>query len=404
MLTAQGLGATVAAVALIGLGRFFGVLELYLLGGAIAALVIVALLRLWLIRLELGVSRDARPARVHAGSPGRVEIEVTNRGRRPSPVLRLVDPVSGTRGADVGVGRLQPGERAHAAYRLPTERRGVLEIGPLQLVITDPFGLTRLRLPGAGRTQLTVFPRIEALVSLGETSGHDPESALELPSSLGRTGDEFYALRPYVVGDELRRVHWPSSARYDELMVRQQELPWQGRATVVLDVRADAHTEASLDLAVSAAASVLAAARRGGDLVRLVSTDGTDSGWALGNAAFTAILEYLAVVGPSRSAGLARAVDRLGRSTDGGALVTVGAGWSAADRTRLATLRGRYRSVTSVRIDPSAWDPTAAPSLPPDSAIGPDEVVVTADQPLAAGWRRVVVGAGHHRHRTGIVR
>ena len=69
-------------------------------------------------------------------------------------------------------------------------------------------------------------------------------------------GDDFYALRDYVVGDDLRRVHWPSTARHDELMVRQDEMPWQGRATVLLDVRRAAHTAASLELAVSAAASV----------------------------------------------------------------------------------------------------------------------------------------------------
>lgn len=404
MLTRQGVGAALGAVTLVGLGRFLGVLELYLLGGVLGVLVVAALLRSWLVRLELGVSREARPARVHAGTPARVELEVTNRGRRPSPVLRLLDPVSGTRGADVGVAPLGPGERAHAAYRLPTDRRGVLRIGPLTIEITDPFGLTRLRLAGAGPTSLTVYPRIEPLVAPGETSGYDPESALELPSSLGRSGEEFYALRPYVVGDELRRVHWPSSARYDELLVRQQELPWQGRATVVLDVRADAHTEASLDVAVSAAASILAAARRSGDLVRLVSTDGTDSGWALGNQGFTAILEYLAVVEPSRSAALGRAIERLGRGTDGGALVAVGAGWSTADRARLAGVRSRFRSVTSVVVDRSAWDPEAPPAEATDAGAGGDEIVIAAGRPLAEGWRRVVGHAGHRPHRTGMLR
>jgi uncharacterized protein (DUF58 family) len=406
VLTRRGLAAVLGVLGLAGLGRFFGVLELYLLAAVLGVLVVVALARTWLVRLELGVARSARPSRVHAGTPARVELEITNRGNRPAPVLRLLDPVSGTRGADVGVGPLGPGERAHAAYRLPTDRRGVLDIGPLTIEVTDPFGLTRLRLAGAGRTSLTVYPPIEHLVGPGETSGYDPESALELPSSLGRSGEEFYALRPYVVGDELRRVHWPSSARYDELLVRQQELPWQGRATVVLDVRADAHTDESLDLAVSAAASILAAARRSGDLVRLVSTDGTDSGWALGNQGFTAILEYLAVVDRNRTAALPRALERLGRSTDGGALVAVGARWSPADRTRLAGVRRRFRQVTSVVVDRSAWDPDAPPGPPddPDAAPRADEIVIAADRPLAEGWRRSVTRAGHRPHRTGMLR
>jgi len=54
---------------------------------------------------------------------------------------------------------------------------------------------------------------------------------------VGRVGDDFYALRPYVVGDDMRKVHWPSTARRDELMVRQDELPWQGRVTIPQPLR-----------------------------------------------------------------------------------------------------------------------------------------------------------------------
>jgi uncharacterized protein (DUF58 family) len=91
-------------------------------------------------------------------------------------------------------------------------------------------------------------------------------------------GDEFHSLRPYVIGDDLRRVHWPSTARRDELTVRQDERHQQGRTTVLLDVRRAVHTDESFERAVSAAASLLVAAVRRGDEVRLVATDRTDSG------------------------------------------------------------------------------------------------------------------------------
>ena len=100
------------------------------------------------------------------------------------------------------------------------------------------------------------------------------------------------------MGDDLRRVHWPSSARHDELLVRQDELPWQGRTTVLLDVRKAAHSGDSLEVAVSAAASIVAATARRNDLVRLVTTDGTDSGFAPGSDHVEAIMEHLAVVPP----------------------------------------------------------------------------------------------------------
>ena len=88
-------------------------------------------------------------------------------------------------------------------------------------------------------------------------SGHDPQATARHPNALGRAGDDFYALRPYQVGDDLRRVHWPATAHNDELMIRQHELPWQERTTVLLDVRATAHVRESFELAVSAAASIL---------------------------------------------------------------------------------------------------------------------------------------------------
>ncbi len=81
------------------------------------------------------------------------------------------------------------------------------------------------------------------------------------------------------MGDDLRRVHWPSTARRDELTVRQDERHQQGRTTVLLDVRRAVHTDVSFERAVSAAASLLVAATVRGDEVRLVATDGTDSGY-----------------------------------------------------------------------------------------------------------------------------
>jgi uncharacterized protein (DUF58 family) len=98
------------------------------------------------------------------------------------------------------------------------------------------------------------------------------------------------------VGDDLRRIHWPTTARRDELTVRQHERHQQGRTTLLLDVRAEVHTAETFERAVSATASLLVAAAERGDEVRLVTTDGTDAGYAAGHAAIDAALEYLAAV------------------------------------------------------------------------------------------------------------
>lgn len=396
MLTRQGWGLAATSVGLIAAGRFLGVTELFYMGTAAMVLVVVVMIRAAGLALEVGVRREVQPPRVHAGSPSRIELEVTNRGPRPTPVLRITDAVSGTRGADLALAPILPGGRARAAYRLPTERRGIIGVGPLDVVVTDPFGLTSVRVRGAERTELTVYPRIDPIVGLPESVGHDPEAVNEAPAALGPVGDEFFALRPFEIGDELRRVHWPSTARFDELLVRQTELPWQGRTTVLLDLRAETQTEASLDIAVSAAASVLTAARRDGDLFRLVTTDGVDSGFVPGNAAYGAVLEYLATVDVTPSSSLTRLLDSLARSSHGGALVVVSAALSTHDRTRIDALAPRFATLITVTIDRSAWDPKATqapPSGPPRSGT----VVVTRAHPFAAAWNQAMTRQGRRR-------
>jgi uncharacterized protein (DUF58 family) len=86
-------------------------------------------------------------------------------------------------------------------------------------------------------------------------------------------------VRPYRIGDELRRVHWRSTARYDELMVRLEERPWRGGTTLLLDRRDCAHrgrgAGSSLEYAISVAASVYAHLLARGEPVAMVAEDGT---------------------------------------------------------------------------------------------------------------------------------
>jgi uncharacterized protein (DUF58 family) len=396
VLTRQGALLALAAIALVVAGRFFGALELLLIGTALAALLAAVVLRALLVRVEVTVRRTVHPSRVHAGSPSRIDLEVTNVGRRTTPVLQLVDAVSGTRGADLSLAPLHPGGILRAAYRLPTERRGMVQIGPLDIVVGDPFGLTSVRIRSAGLAELTIYPRIDRIAGLPETAGHDPDASQESPTSLGRSGEEFFALRPFQIGDELRKVHWAATARLDELQVRQTELPWQGRATVLLDLRGDVHSEPSLDIAVSAVASIITATRRSGDLVRLVATDGTDSGFLPGNAAYSAILEYLATVPRGPAANISRLIDSLSRSSHGGALVVVSGALGEHDATRIEAIGHRYATLTTVVIDRSAWDPRV-PDAAVDSTSRGDVVRITRADDFPSAWARAMSQRRHAR-------
>jgi uncharacterized protein (DUF58 family) len=387
MLTRQGRMTLVAAAVLFVAGRLIGSIELYVFGAVLAGLVAVTVLGVTLTRVRIEVARELHPPRVHAGTPSRVDVRVENRGGNRSPLLSLHDAVSGTRGARLLVGPLAPGESARAAYRLPTERRGILTIGPLDVELSDPFGMARLTMTASGASELTVYPHVDDIEPLPMTSGNDPLAGAEHPNSLGRGGEDFYALRDYVVGDDLRRVHWPSTARHDDLMVRQDELPWQGRATVLVDVRASSNTAESLELVISAAASIVASSAKRQDLVRLVSTDGADSGFAAGHAHIEAIMEHLAAVEATNEAAFQRVLDRLARGAPGGALVVVVALVGQGELERLARLRPRFGSLSIVQFDRSSWDPSVQPSGGPDRG---GVVPITSAAPFAAMWNRTV--------------
>ncbi|MEO7555067.1 MAG: DUF58 domain-containing protein [Acidimicrobiales bacterium] len=386
-LTRQGWWFLVLGAALIGVGRLFGVLELYVMGAGAWAIAAVACVVVKVTRIRLAIGRELSPKRVYAGNPSRVELTIRNDGERRTAVLEIYDPVSGTRGADLLVAPLAPEGVARAAYRLPTDKRGIVGVGPLEVQISDPLGLARSTTIAAPRTELTIFPHIDDIAPVPHTSGDDPHAGAEHPSSLGRSGDDFYALRQYVVGDDLRKVHWPSTARRDELMVRQDELPWQGRVTVLLDVRRSASTADSLELAVSAAASVVTASWKRRDLVRLITTAGTDFGFAAGAPHVEAIMEHLAVVGPSADGSLRGSLDVLGVTGQTGALVVVAAAVTEADLAVLSNLRSRFGQATIVLFDRSAWDGGA----PLPTASSPRGVVrVAGDVPFAEAWNRAV--------------
>ena len=404
MLTRHGWLIGILAVGFVIGGRVLGVWELYVLGAGAGALVVAAALHIGLTRLKLQVGRRVRPPRVHARQPTRVDISIKNLGRR-TPVLRLRDPVASTRGADLSVGPLYSGETARAAYRVPTERRGVIAIGPMTVEVGDPFGLAIVSVRAAGATELTVFPHVDKIDAPPYTMGHDPHGGAHNPNNLGRLGEDFYALRQYTVGDDLRRVHWPTTARRDELIVRQDELPWQGRATVLLDARRTSTTPDAFELAVSAAASVLTASALRRDLTRMVTTDGGDSGYAGGTAHTDALMEYLASCEPSGRGSLAGALTILRRGATGGMLVAVGTDLPAAEINAIGALEGPYGSVTIVNFEPSSYDPKAPAEAPP-SARGRGSVVrVTASTTFPQAWRTAVAARKLRRGaRTGALR
>jgi uncharacterized protein (DUF58 family) len=383
VLTRQGWVVLVVAAGVLVAARAFGIIELYVAGAVLAILPPAALLYVRAARVRLRVSRSLSPTRVHAGDATRVELGATNLGTRRTPVLRLRDPVGGTRGALLHLAPLRPGESARAAYRLPTTRRGIIAVGPLGLEVGDPFGLASQQAEAAPILDLTVYPRIDRIAAPGGGGDRDPHGAAANPNVLGQQGDDFYSLREYVVGDDLRRVHWPSTARMDELMVRHDEMPWQDRTTIVLDVRRASHSAPSLERAVSAAASVITASAREEHLIRFMASDAVDSGLGSGIAHNEAILEYLARLDVVGHGSLRQVLDTLSRANQGGILIAILGRATPAELDTLARLRRSFRLVVAIVSEPPIPDPS-----PLQARL--TRVDNTRDGAFAASWGTMV--------------
>jgi uncharacterized protein (DUF58 family) len=391
VLTRRGWWMTVAVVGLIVSGRLFGLPELYALSVASAAAVAGALLYVRYFPWKIEAFRDVRPPQVEARGSSRVELSVRNIDTRRSPVLSARDPFDrGRRWARFHVAPLEPGEVIRAAYRLPTGERGIFPLGPLEVGVTDPFALATRVLPSAPLATLTVFPHVDEIRPLPQARSANPSGFTSKPS-VGAGGEDFYALRPYEMGDDLRRVHWASTARQDELMIRQDELPWQGRITVLADLRSSVHTPASLEVVLSAVASIVRSSILDQRQVRLLATDGTDTGFGGGQPALRRAYEYLAGADTHEGTALAASLAALARDRDHGGVSTVTTDLASdGDLAALGRLASRYSSEALVVFGRSSWDPAAPSRDPGRRRPRRGTVEVSAELPFADAWNRAM--------------
>lgn len=399
MLTRTGWAVAAITVAGVVAGRLLGSLELFVLGATAGAVLVVAAVMAVAARSGVRVHRQVHPARVHAGNDAQVELSVTATGRRRSPAVLVTDRVAGSHHAQVMVGPLTPGDRAHGTYRLTTTRRGVVELGPMRVTTSDPFGLVAIRVADAATDTVVVLPAVEQIPAVPHVRDDDPLAGARQPLRWAG-GDEFHALRPYVTGDDLRSVHWPASARHDELVVRQHDQRWQGRTTVVLDTRAAVHSPASFEGCVSAAASILAAGARRGDLLALrtggdppqIAADRSQRSLdrlGASHAHADHLLERLATIAPGAHTDGLRCVPRAGGSV---VVVTTTAGWEQ----RAGGDDGLWGAVV-VAFHPSWANPVV--SEPDGTTTGPGDtqvLTVTRTHRFAdvwSGWASSPAGA-----------
>ncbi|HEY4409345.1 MAG TPA: DUF58 domain-containing protein [Acidimicrobiia bacterium] len=386
-LTNRGWSLCGAAAALLVGARVLGVEELAMLAAAAFLVVVVAFVRARSHRLRISAERVLRPARAEAGETARADLTVMNLGTKTSPVLAATDAFDGGRRvARFLVPPLTPGETADAAYRLPTTRRGIYTIGPLTLSVHDAFGVVQTSLTLAGEDRFVVYPRVEEVLPLPGAASREARMG-SMQASRVPVGLDFFGLREYEVGDDLRRVHWRSTARTGELMLRQDEMPWESRSTILLDTRPSTHHGESFERAVEIAASLATAMCRGRRQVRFITTGGVDIR-SSGTDRYPQIMEYLAGASVETYVRWDQVMERLRRAGDG-PLAAVVANAERSDLAALGALRPRLGLVLLVAIRPSAYggvDLGGAPAAP-----GAVVVPVSADSPFRPAWNQAVV-------------
>jgi len=392
-LTTRGRSFLAAAVAAAGSALILGERDLMRVGVLLAALPLLAAVYVGRSRYRLTCSRTLSPGRVPVGARARVQLRLHNLSRLVTGTLLVEDRLPYALGSRprLVLERLAAHQASTVAYTVRADVRGRYEIGPLTVRLTDPFGLCELTRSFPNVDKLTVIPEVVPLPGIrlaGEYTGSGESRA----RSVAVHGEDDAATREYRHGDDLRRVHWRSTARVGELMVRREEQPWESRATVVLDTRGYAHRgegpTASFEWAVSAAASIAVHLRHLGYRLRMVTSQvDVDANESIGDGP---LLDHLAEIRSHQRADLGPLVERVRARSDGGLVIGVFGTLNAGEAEVLSGLHSNGATCVMFLIDSSTWL-----NLPEDAKAEAARAHLASKAALLeSGWRVVSVSHG----------
>ena len=393
--TPRAFGFAAAALALYLVGLATGVPELFMLTVGALALPLGAWLVVRFGNYRLACSRTVRPLRTSVGGRIGVSLRLQNPVRFDTGVLLLEDqvPYQLGPGARFVVPGVAGGSHELLDYELVAGARGRYPIGPLTVRLSDPFGLAQATTQLAGSTEVIVHPRVEALSAPGLGGELASASATRI-RRLFSQGDEFYTTREYRDGDDLRKVHWRSSAKLGKLMIRQEERPWQARALLALDLRRAAHRgqgeQASFERMVSAAASMAVRLAASGYELVLLTDDGRQVRPPGSGDQATAILDFLSTVEPSRRGTLGPLAAHLARLSGEGLLLALLTVPTAEEAAALARCRLGFGGALGLLVRAETWQGLA----PRELAAADARAAGISTLLERAGWRTTTL------HRT----
>lgn len=280
VLTSRGIGLSATGVVIGALGVGMAAPPLVYIGIAMVSVVVVA--GLWML---LAVNsflaqfpyarRDVTPRPLTVGVPGRVTVSISSASRRASgatvrnaltAALDIREQASAelTGGLGTKATVTRTPEKLSLSYALLPSRRGRWPLGPALVHSSEPLGILWADTSVGPAELIPVWP---AIVDLSATAGALMGQADRVVLGARSPSPDDASLREYREGDDLRRVHWPSSARTGTMQVRSDERAGRRPATVLLDTPV---APEALEWSISAAASIAVSVLGSGHPVRLL--------------------------------------------------------------------------------------------------------------------------------------
>ncbi len=350
----------------------FGARPLYPVALGLVLAVAAAALWVRLLHRPMTLRRVLRKGEHLAGDDVPVTLEVAHEGTIPPGSLLVRERVArlGEHEAELRRGR----SGLHGGYLLPAVPRGRYPIESSEIVIEDPFGLERVEIELVHTEALLVYPRLVELDRLfSDAGGQTPGGRRLLLRRLA--GYELHSVREYEQGESLRRVHWPSTARRGELMVKELEDAPRDEAAILLDAEASSVVgrapASTFELQVRVAGSIVRAhARRGRRTSLVVNSRGRphqrvhslDGDWQRA-------LELLAAVEPDGHVGASTLLaEETGPASRALELTVVTAALSPRLVDRLLQRTLSHHAAALVFVDPSSFAVAEVPTSSRESA------------------------------------
>ena len=271
VVTQAGWTVLVIAAVAITLSIVFGWQEFTYLGLVLLAAVAVAACFL-IGRATFAVLIELTPRRVVVGDRALGRMVVSNIGARSVSPTRMELPV-GRAVAEFQLPSMQPKQEHEELFAVPTNKRAVIVAGPAESVRGDQLGLMRRAVRWTEPVELFVHPVTVRLAPTASGLVRDLEG--QVSKKITNSDIAFHALRPYVPGDDRRYVHWRTSARIGQLMVRQFEETRRSQLTMIHNSLSALYaSEDEFELAISVTASIASQVIRDGTQMNVVSESG----------------------------------------------------------------------------------------------------------------------------------